>query len=482
MPITDNPLLSTDVYKMGHMTQYKPGTKKIVSYLTARDNRKISKVSWFGNQYYLQEYLSRPINKYHVDEFMDTREELLGSKSNEVYEKLMQLQALGYIPLRIKSLKEGSVVSTRNALATYTNTVDGFHWVVGFFESLLLKVWYPSTVTAYSRKLKGLVTKYANETCDNLNHVPYATHDFGYRGVSSEESAAIGGAAHTVVSMGSDTVLALPFMKKYYDARKGSVAVSVHATEHSVVESFGPDHELDYIINMIAKHPTGIISLVADTYNLWRFITKYLPIVRDLILARDGIFVVRPDSGNQKDIICGNQSLATEAERKGAIRCMMDIFGYSVNSKGYMVSNPKVGLIYGDGFYWDRYVDVLETMKQQKLASSNLVVGIGGLLLQNQSRDTQGFTIKAIYSEDEDGTHNELFKDPITDPGKKSLMGLLRVEKVGNEFHTYDHQTKEQEAQGELITTFENSKIVRRFTLDQVREELESYGSDYPEM
>lgn len=472
MPITDNILLSTDVYKMGHMQQYKPGTTKVYSYLTARSGKNIDKIVWFGNQYYLKEYLSRPIYKYHVDEFMDLRKGLLGNFANDVYEKLMNLQALGYWPIKIKALPEGTVVNPQVALATYTNTHPDFYWVVGFLESLLLKVWYPSTVASYSRKLHELVTKYGHLTCDNLDHIPFSVHDFGYRGVSSEESAAIGGAAHLVNFLGTDTVPAIKFLQKYYNA-SGTIGLSVPASEHSVMCSFGPEHEFDAFVHMLDTYPDGIVSIVADTYNLWRVLTEFMPKLKDRILARNGKVVLRPDSGVQRDIICGNDQANTEVERYGAIKHLMKTFGYTVNNKGYRVLNPKVGLIYGDGFYWDRYVSVLEEMYLQNLATSNLVVGIGGLLLQNHSRDTQGYALKATYSEIK-GVPQELYKDPITDPGKKSYKGLLRTEMDNGELVTFDQQTEEQEQFGDLQTVFSNGVLTKEFSLYEVRSRVNS--------
>lgn len=470
-----NPLLLTDVYKMGHMEQYKPGTNKVYSYLIARKGNKLPKVLFFGLQYYLKKYLGIRITAEHVQEFLKYRKRILGTEAPQhIVDKLNKLVEDGFFSLKIKAVPEGAIVPAGNILASVTNTKDHAYWQVGFIESLLLKVWNTCTVASYSRKLKDLVSKFGQETCDNLSHVPFAVHDFGYRGVSSEETAALSGAAHLINFLGSDTVPAIKFLDDHYEGNKSKfVGLSVPAGEHSCACSYGREGELDYFKRMLEIYPAGIVSIISDTYDLWNVLTNFAVQLKDQILNRTGKVVFRPDSGNPLHIICGDPNAPEGSpEKKGALALLGEVFGYTVNQKGYKVLNPQVGLIYGDGFYYERFELVLQTMKEQGWATSNLVVGIGGLLLQNHNRDEQGYAFKATYSE-VNGIPQELFKDPITDPGKKSHKGLMRLDYqiVDNNYvwKTTDQVSWEEEAKGELKEVFLNGEQKSFHTLESIR-------------
>lgn len=472
MLIGNNILLCTDVYKMGHMEQYPPDITKIYSYLTARSGKVMDEVLFYGLQYYLK-MLEQPIYDVDVDEFLNYRQRILGTPApDHVVEKLRALADLQYIPLHIKAVPEGTVLPVKNVLMTVTNTHKDFAWVVGFFESLLLKVWYPTTVASYSLKLKKLCEEFANRTCDDHAHMPFQVHDFGYRGCSSEESAAIGGSAHLINFLGTDTIPAVQFVNNVYGVKKGTfIGLSVPASEHSVMCAYGEDGEIHAFRRMLELYPKGIVSIVSDTYNLWKVLTDYADYFGKEILARDGKVVFRPDSGDPLKIICGDESAALGSpERQGCLELLGERFGFTVNSKGYKVLNPKVGLIYGDGFYYERFRMVLERMEALGWASSNLVVGMGGLLLQQHSRDTMGFAIKATYAEYKDGGSRELCKDPITDPGKKSLRGMMALhhsDELG--YHTLDSQNKAQEEDGLLKTVFKDGWI-KATTFDKIRQ------------
>ena len=229
-----NPMLCTDVYKFGHMSQYPKGTTKVYSYLLARSDKKMPATLFYGLQYYLKMLTVKPTQAM-MDEFLEYRKMILGFDADEdVKQKLAGLVKLGYFPLKIKAVREGSIIPVRNVLMTIENTVPGFHWVVGFFESLLLKIWNTCTVASYSKKLQMLVNKYADETCDNKGHAPFAVHDFGYRGCSSEETAAVSGSAHLINFLGTDTVTAIKLVKETYGCTE-PIGLSVPATEHSVM-------------------------------------------------------------------------------------------------------------------------------------------------------------------------------------------------------------------------------------------------------
>lgn len=464
-----NPMLATDVYKMGHMEQYPPKTTRVYSYLTARSDKKSPTTTFYGLQYYLRMLEIRP-TKEMMDEFLETREAILGvPASDDIRAKLDALVKLGYFPLRIKAVREGQEIPVRNVLMTIDTTVPGFHWVGGFFESLLLKVWNTSTVASYSKKLKKLCQRYAKETCDDDGHVRFQVHDFGYRGVSSEETARLAGSAHLVNFLGSDTVPARGHIKKTYGCSE-PVMLSVPATEHSVMCAYGREGELEAFRRMIKLYPKGFLSVVSDSFDLWNVLTNFAEVLKPDIEARDGRFVFRPDSGDPVKIICGDADARTgDPEWLGALRLLDRMFGSKKNSKGYRVLNPKVGLIYGDGMFYERFESTLELMKIMGYASSNLVIGVGGLLLQQHNRDDQGFAIKATFAE-VDGEMRELVKDPITDQKKRSHKGLLALMKdEDGRYYTKDHCTPEEEEKSLLETVYLNGKIVRTTTFDEIR-------------
>lgn len=471
MNTQQNPLLATDVYKLGHMSQYKPGTEKVYSYLIARSEKNFDKSVFFGLQYYLEKYLSVKLTREMGDEFLRVHKYILGEASEDVKNKIYALCDLGYFPLAIKAVPEGSVMPVRNVLMTMTNTLPEFYWVVGFVESLIIKIWYPITVASCCYKYRKLVDFYFNKTVsDDLMFLrDYTVHDFGYRGDSSEESAAISGAAHLLSFKGSDTVPALTFLENFYNANPEGIMSSVPASEHSVMCSFGREDELGAFKNMLRLYPSGIVSIVSDTFDVYRVLTEFASILKDDILSRDGKVVFRPDSGNPEYIICGDPNAPEGSnEWKGAIRLLDEMFASTVNEKGFKQLNPKVGLIYGDGMYYDRYKRTLERLEQMGYAASNLVIGVGGIL-RNHSRDTMGFAIKATHVI-VNGEPRDIEKDPVTDHGKKSHKGLLNL--FCDEFRNYttnDQCSIEQEKIGILETVFLDGKLTKEFNFTEIR-------------
>jgi nicotinamide phosphoribosyltransferase len=476
MKTTFNILLATDCYKLGHMEQYKPGVNKVYSYLTARSDKNFDKTVFFGLQYYLERYLSQPITHEMGEELLEYRKRILGSNSPEVERKIRALCDLGYWPLEIKAVPEGTIMPVKNVLMTISNTLPDFHWTVGFVESILLKVWYSITVASCVHKYRTLVDSAFEKTVDDdmMFLKDFTVHDFGYRGDTSEEGAALSGAAHLLSFKGSDTVPAFPFLVEYYDAGiDDPVMFSVPASEHSVMCSFGREDELAAFEHMLDLYPTGIVSIVSDTFNVYRVLTEFAEKLKTRILARDGKVVFRPDSGNPEYIICGNPDAEEGSlEWKGAIRLLDEMFGSTVNSKGYKVLNPKVGLIYGDGMYFERYERTLTRLQEMGYAASNLVIGVGGIL-RNHSRDTMGFAIKATYVE-VNGEPQEIEKDPVTDPGKRSLKGLLHLYHNGNgTWTTLDCVTPEMEAAGELKVVYRNGVLLQKYNLNTIRERVQ---------
>lgn len=470
-----NLLLATDVYKIGHMLQYPKTCEKVYSYMMARSDKTFDHTVSFGMQYIMKEYLTRPITRENVKEFMAVAKSILGHVPDDIETKLNKLADLGYLPVEIKAVPEGSIIPNRNVLLTITNTKSEFYWTVGFIESLILKLWYPITVATASYQYRKLVEKYFNETADESIHFlkPFMVHDFGYRGDSSEESASISGASHLLSFTGSDTIPALPFVRDYYnvDISKGGIMASVPASEHSVMCAFGRDGEIDAFKNMLKLYPTGIVSIVSDTYNIWDVMTNFTSVLKDDILSRDGKVVFRPDSGNPKHIICGNPDAdATSPEGKGCLRLLDEAFGSTINSKGYKVLNPKVGLIYGDGMFLSRYTDILETIKSMGYSTENLVIGVGGIL-RYHSRDTLSFAIKATKVI-VDGEEQSIMKDPITDKGKKSHTGCVKLEFNEGKYSTKDGLSFDEAEGGVLRTVFKDGALLVDEDLDTIRKRV----------
>lgn len=477
-PCNNNPLLHTDGYKLAHMEQYPPNTEYMYSYMIARSSKKYSRVTFFGLQYYLLNYLSGRVTRKMVDDFFQTRESLLGPTSDTVRAQMEKLIDLKYLPLCIKAVPEGSSVNLGNVLVTVTNTEPGFFWLVGLVESLVLKVWYTSTVATYSREMRKLCQRYSEQSCDDNDHVAYQIHDFGYRGGSSEETVSLGGAAHLLHFKGSDTVPSIGFVKKWYGAaRDSNIGATVAGTEHSVMCSYGKTHELEAYERFLEIYPTGKVSIVSDTYNYWNVLTVFLPQLKDRIMARkDGKVIIRPDSGNPEHILLGdpNEKDENSSQFLGTLRILDGIFGSTLNSKGLKVLHPSIGVIYGDGMYFDRVDRILKRCIELGYATSNLVFGVGGLLLQNHQRDDLGFAFKAT-SVTVSGQRKAIFKDPMTDHSKKSHRGLLRLDKdeVSGNWMTLDDQTEEQEKQGELRIVFDNGKVYRYDTFEAIQKRAE---------
>lgn len=473
MKSTVNPSLrGTDAYKQFHMLGYAPGTEYVYSYLCARSDKNFKECVFFGLQYYLKEFLSKPITPDDVAAFLEEREAILGPTPREVVEKFNALAALGYWPLKIDAIPEGTIVPVKNALLTITNTVPGFGWCVGYVESLLLKVWFPIQVATNVLQYKNLLSKYFNETEEEANAwlQEWLVCDFGYRSCDSEQAAEVSGAAHLVFFKGSDTIPALNFVRKNYGvANIKNVMASVPASEHSVACSYTKDGEFAYFEQMLELVPEGIVSIVSDTYDIYKVCTEFLPALKDRIMARNGKVVIRPDSGYPEYIICGdpNAEIGTP-QSLGVLRLLDMIFGSTVNGKGYRVLDSHIGLIYGEGITLERYNLILNRMKDMGYASSNLVIGVGGILRAG-NRDTLGFALKAT-AVTINGVDIPIFKDPITGADKKSHRGYMKV--VKNEqgkIVTVDGVDKDEINCGLLRTVFLDGKLIKHYTFDEVR-------------
>lgn len=535
-------ILLTDAYKISHPEQYPDGTEYVYSNITPRSSRitGVNEVVVFGLQYFIKGYL---IN--------DFKENFFGRQWSEVETELTRffglyfgpekvdlqiykdLHELGYLPLRIKALPEGTRCPVGVPFATIVNTDPRFGWLTNAIETLSQNtVWNPLTSATIAARYRDLLDEYAAETSDNPEFVDFQGHNFSMRGMSSLESAVTTDAGHLLSFRGSDTLPGFLFMEDYYGADPATdlISCSVPATEHAIVCAAGKGDERETFRRLIQDvYPSGIVSLVSDTWNLWKVLTEIAPSLRDEIEARDGKVVFRPDSGDPVKIVCGyfvkrideteeafikklsspsyqlqmfntyhehgerhdavltsdgyyldeNGRRLSLAEVEGCIKLLDSYFGSTVNGKGYRELNPKVGLIYGDSITFDRCERICKQLKAKGYASTNVVFGIGSFTYQYNTRDTFSIACKATWAQVK-GVGRDIFKDPITDDGtKKSACGRLLVER--DETGTLvlrDQVSADEEKGGELQTVFEDGALLIDHDLSGIRWRL---NTQFPE-
>ncbi|SFW48072.1 nicotinate phosphoribosyltransferase [Cellulophaga fucicola] len=477
-----NPLLYTDGYKVDHRRQYPEGTTLVYSNWTPRKSRinAIDEVVFFGLQYFIKKYI---IEEFNTNFFNKPKKEIAEKYSRRInnylgpnavgIKHIEDLHDLGYLPMVIKALPEGSSVPIRVPMMTMYNTLPEFFWLTNYFETILsTTIWMPCTSATIAKQYRKILDKYAEETSTALEFVDWQGHDFSMRGIAGMEAAVMSASAHLLSFSGTDTIPAIDFLEEYYNANsdKELVGGSVAATEHSVMCMGTNTGEQETFKRLITEvYPNGIVSIVSDTWDLWKVLTEYLPNLKEDVLARDGKVVIRPDSGDPADIICGNPNGKTEDEKKGVIELLWEIFGGQTNSKGYKELDPHIGAIYGDSITTERATDICERLKQKGFASTNVVLGIGSFTYQYNTRDTFGFAMKATYGE-VNGEGREIFKDPITDDGtKKSAKGLLKIEKENGTYKLVDQVNWEQEKTGELKEVFKDGKLLVDDSLQNIR-------------
>ncbi len=483
-----NPLMLIDFYKADHRRQYPDGTELVYSNFTPRKSRLEGNENlvFFGLQYFIKEYLVKQWNEGFfnvpkekiVADYKRRMDNALGKDSIPV-EHIAELHDLGYLPLIVKGLPEGTIVSPKIPVVTVYNTNPKFFWLTNYLESLMSAIlWKPSTSATTAFQYRKTFDAYARNTVGdtNIDFVYWQGHDFSFRGMSGIEDACISAAGHLLSFYGTDTVPAIDFHELYYNANSGQELVggSVPATEHSVMCMGTKDNEIGTFERLIVElYPKGIVSIVSDTWDFWKVITEFLPELKSKILARDGKVVIRPDSGDPVKIIVGDKDATPGSpEYKGAIECMWEIFGGTVTDKGYKLLDSHIGLIYGDSITLQRQKAILEGLKEKGFASFNVVLGIGSYTYEYVTRDTYGFAMKATYGE-VNGEGRNIFKDPKTDDGtKKSAKGLLAVHLVDGKLKLKDECSWEEEKQGLLQTVFENGKVVNEQSLGQIRERI----------
>ncbi|MFT3932540.1 MAG: nicotinate phosphoribosyltransferase [Chitinophagaceae bacterium] len=479
-----NPFLLTDYYKVGHVFQYPDNTTLVYSNLTPRSSRLegVNEMVFFGLQYFIKEYL---LDYFNENFFKQPKEKVLADYKRRIvtslgahlptYKHLEDLHDLGYLPIEIKALPEGSRVPIKVPCITVVNTLPEFYWLTNFLETILSAIiWQPCTSATIAYEYRKLLNKYAAETGMHADFVQWQGHDFSFRGMSSLESAVLSGMGHLLSFSGTDTIPAIEALEQYYNANadKELIGGSVAATEHSVMCSGSKDGELETFKRLITKvYPGGIVSIVSDTWDLWKVCTEYLPALKEIVLKRDGKVVIRPDSGDPVKIICGNPEGKTAAEKKGVVELLWDVFGGTVTDKGYKLLDPHIGAIYGDSINLQRATAICEGLKAKGFATQ-AVFGIGSFTYQYNTRDTFGMAMKATYVEVA-GEGREIFKNPITDDGtKKSATGLLCVKEENNRYVLHDKVSWAEEKTSALQTVFINGKLVRDYSLQEIRARL----------
>jgi len=460
MKLAKNIILNTDSYKVSMFKQYPVGTTGVYSYIESRGGR-YDRTVFFGLQAFIKEYLLDPITQADID----IADEILtahGEPFNRAGWQYILDKHNGYLPVVIRAVPEGTVVPVSNVLATIENTDPECFWLTTWLETALLRaIWYPTTVATQSYTIKKVILDYLEKTGDPAL-IDFKLHDFGARGVSSLESAAIGGAAHLVNFMGSDTVSGVLYAREYYDA--GVAGFSIPAAEHSTITSWGRNGEVDAYRNMLTNFakPGSIVAVVSDSYDVFNAVSNlWGEELRDEVVQSGATIVIRPDSG---DPVTVNRQL---------IELLAQKFGYTTNAKGFKVLN-NVRLIQGDGVNELTIRGILGAFMALGYSADNIAFGMGGALLQQVDRDTQKFAMKCS-SALINGEWIDVQKDPITDSGKRSKAGRVQLWKSGGEWSSAVDQPKGWFDKGfgpftpMLEEVYRDGKLVSEISFEQVR-------------
>jgi len=539
-----DPLKAIDFYKVDHRRQYPKGTTLVYSNFTPRSNKLSNlpdnneNIVFFGLQYFIKDFLQDAWNDQFfskdksevVAEYKRRLDTSLGKDTIDV-SHIGALHDLGYLPIEIRALPEGTLVPMKVPCLTIHNTVDEFFWLVNYLESVMSAYLWKASVSATTANwYRQTLERYAAETGGSLDFVPFQGHDFSFRGMSGPQDAALSGAGHLLSFVGTDTVLSIDLLEQFYeaDSEKELVGCSVPATEHSVMCMGGKDDEIGTFKRLITElYPKGIVSIVSDTWDFWKVVTDYVSDLKGTIMERDGKVVIRPDSGDPMAIVCGTayklmdsvevdkahlakiiragfevfehkgkyyrihldadlgvdtdlRSIAFDCreiqptpEMKGAVQCLWEVFGGKVNTLGFKELDSHIGLIYGDSITPQRAVSILNGLKAKGFASTNVVFGIGSFTYQYCTRDTYGFAVKATF-----GVVNEkpmeIFKDPVTDSGtKKSAKGILAVREVNDVLTLFDQQ-EDDVVDSLLVPVFCDGNLLVEQSLKEIRQRLKT--------
>ena len=529
-----NSLYLSDGYKVGHKAMLAPGTTKLYGTWIPRSTKHapkgITKIISFGQQlvwkwlhdefeenFFMNNYRTNPFTKEKMEvpglkekalQFIKDMSLYLGMEYDGKH--FEELWDLGYLPIKVKALPEGIETNPNIPHMTFVNTVDGFAWLTLYLETIVSALaWKPSTAATIAKLYRRQAEEWVKKTDpSNLGLVDFMCHDFSARGLDPMSQYLIG-LGHATSFKGSDTLPVIPAARYFYGVKEDEMPIgSVNASEHSVsttkIFTVGEQQMIGDWLKIFSK---GILSVVSDTFDLWKLITEYLPANKEAIMARDGKLVIRPDSGDPVDILCGEsftktgqyvgkgtpdyiESSDNTPEGKGVIELLWDIFGGTVNEQGYKVLDPHIGAIYGDSITPERQVKIYERLAAKGFAATNIVLGIGSFTYQYNTRDTLGFAAKGAWFEVEEefwaspeslepGIRTKsynIYKDPVTDDGvKRSLKGLLQVKLIDNEYVVNQECSWEQEENSELRIIYEDGKFYNQTSLTEIREKLNEY-------
>lgn len=476
-----NPMTLIDGYKADHRRQYQPGVTRVYSNWTPRASRIADQgeVVLFGLQYFLRRYLMEEFARF----FSAPEDEVAGKYERRMNgylgpntigsDHIRALHRLGYIPLEFRSLPEGTRVPLRVPMLTVENTHPDFAWATNYFETLMSNVlWLPCTSATTALGMRKLLDAAAANTGSPAGFVDWQGHDFSFRGMSGPEAAQLSGAGHLLYFTGTDTIPAIDLIEDYYGVPEGYlVGGSVAATEHSVMCAGGETGEMETFGRLLELYPSGIVSVVSDTWDLWKVLTEILPALKERIMGRDGKLVIRPDSGDPVDIICGCRSApAGSPAHNGVIRLLWETFGGTTTSTGHRLLDSHIGCIYGDSITRERAAAICSRLDEAGFASANMVFGIGSYTYQYVTRDTFCFAMKATWVEI-DGVGHDIFKTPITDNGvKNSAKGRLAVARDGSgKLSLIEGATLAQEAASLLRPVWRDGKFIVTESFDVIR-------------
>lgn len=504
-----NPCYFADGYKTGHHKMLAPGTTRLYGTWIPRSLKYapngVEKVTSFGQQFAWM-YIHEAFKKFFFD--VSWEEASVFVKDMSTYlglpydgEHIRRLHELGYLPIRVKSLPEGIETKANIPHMTFINTNAGFAWLPLFLETMVSSLaWKPMVAATIARQYHRNANEWVMKTDpERMFLADYMCHDFSARGLSPHDMVSVGMAHAAMRNYGSDTLAVIPASRYYYGVGSlESPIASVNASEHSVsTTKIFTVGEQQMLADWLDIFPNGILSVVSDTFDLWKLITEYLPALKEQIMARDGKLVIRPDSGNPVDIICGNKidtfghwknfqddeyknvsekTFKNICESKGVIELLWDIFGGTVNEQGYKVLDSHIGAIYGDSITLERQVEIYMRLAEKGFAATNIVLGVGSFTYQYNTRDTLGLAAKGAWFEitDEDGnrTGYPIYKDPVTDDGtKKSLKGFQVVYTDENgEYYVKSDVTEEEAEGGELRVIYSNGKFQNVTTFSEIRE------------
>lgn len=450
-------MLMCDFYKTSHREQYPDGTEYIYSTFTPRSNKYFpvaNEVVVFGIQSFVKKYM---VNYFNKNFFKRSKNAIIKEYQRFIYHTIVNpgniqgltkaaieravkevdakhiedLHDLGYLPLELKALPEGTLAPIKVPVVTLENTKPKFFWLTNYFETIMSNmIWQPMTSATIAHEYRKLLDEFALKTTGSTAGVEFQGHDFSMRGMSSLETTEISGAAHLLSFVGTDSIPAITFHEEYYNANieEEVVGTSIPATEHSVMCSYGDANEFDLFKHLITEvYPNGFFSVVSDTWDFWKVVTEYLPKLEKEIMGREGRVVIRPDSGDPVKILIGDPEADNLSAQMGLIECLWEIFGGTVTEQGYKLLDTHIGAIYGDSITLERARAIVEGLEAKGFASTNIVFGIGSYTYNHNTRDTFGFAMKATWAQ-VNGEERLLFKDPKTDDGtKKSQRGRVVV-------------------------------------------------------